>query len=521
MFGTNEEIEIRGEEGSGTFSTSLLPEPRFPWGGLAGSLVVHSLLIPVLALGFQHVTRMFPDDEPITVSSFQNPRVYMLKLPADLLEKPTPPKKTPQEKAVAEAKPKKTPLPPKPVESAPAKAAPRPFTMPTESVAQKAAPVILQPPDIQVQATKLPVVELPTITMVAPTPPKARKVFDVGSIQKQRAMPVIPEPGLLPEPPPMMVSTIPIRPLPTGVINPKLPVYTAPPPLQTIEAKDTSTMSSGGTVVASPANLVMSSPNPIPAKETVSVPAAIALPQGGNGSAPSGTAQGSASVQAGKVNGREGRSSDTDGTEGKAAAGSAGGTGNAPSKVESVSGNGVIKAVARTSADIRIVHPSNGLHEFTIVQSGVDHILPAVRGLLEGDPVYTVYLNVGWTKEWIMHFCVPREGPPPPRQVGGVISLSSPPALKPPFPLITLAPQQKVAAAVVAPVGVFVAKKKPILIHGYLEGKGTFSKMKMHENDESGLGDKVLSALDDWQLRPATRGGSPVRIQVILVIPVQ
>ena len=119
-----------------------------------------------------------------------------------------------------------------------------------------------------------------------------------------------------------------------------------------------------------------------------------------------------------------------------------------------------------------------------------------------------------------MHFCVPRVGPPPPRQVGGVISLSSPPQLRPPFPLVTMAPQEKLTEVFQSlPVGVN-GRRAPLLFHGYLEDKGGFSRLKQHGTDPFNFGEKLLKALEAWEMRPSTQGGSPVRIQVILVVPV-
>jgi len=169
---------------------------------------------------------------------------------------------------------------------------------------------------------------------------------------------------------------------------------------------------------------------------------------------------------------------------------------------------------------VQILHPSNGRNEVIIVQSGVDHIVPAARSLLEGDPVYTLYLNVGWTREWVMHFCVPRVAPVGPRQVGGVVSLSSPPELKAPFAILTKVPPQRLVPPEVIVPGALKPKPSPMVLYGYLDEKGKFSRMKKDGADPSGLGDKVLKSLDLWELRPATRGGGPTRVQIILVVPV-
>jgi len=491
--------------------------------------------------------------------------------------------------------------------------APKPFTPPPAREAEKAEVVILQPPTVKTQVAKLSDMALPTITMVAPKPPKSTRVFDVGAMQRQRSMPKIQEPGQLPEPPPAVASTNAIRPGPSMAVDPKLPIHAAPPPMQSIPATGGKEVSAGGPVVASPANLVMSSTRPVPARETVEVPAVIVPPKGSGGSGigtgdsasaarpagagtglgtaaagsaagtgmvtgtPGGTgagagsatrpgAGGGAGVTAGAAAGGAGTGAGT-GTVAGAGSGTrpggtgtgsggggvvagtgtgtgpgvpggtpggvgvrppsvapagpvtgGGGTGRGAGGGAGTGGSGLVLAADGT-VGIRVVHPSTGRHDVMVVHSGVEQILPEARGLLQGDPVYTVYLNVGWNREWIMHYCVPREGPAGAKQVGGVVSLGDapPPPVRAPYPLTTVVPPQNQTPP--APPNLVGRKRAPMLFYGYLEAQGTLSGMKMKGTDETGFGAKVLKALESWDMRPATKGDAPTRVQVILLVP--
>lgn len=508
------------ESESVVFKSTILEGGRVPWMGLGASVLIHLVLVPVLSSGLEQSVR-WPlrteaDIEPPLVIQ----RVYMLKLSADIKNSPELPKKTRETRAkgVDKGKPAATKA-----LNAIAPAPPLPIPSQTESRPQNETIVILQPSIVQPELPSVPDIALPTITMVAPVQPKERKVFDVGSIQKVRSMPKISDPGPLPEPPELMAAANVIRPQQVAVLVPKLPVYTAPLPLETIKAPDLQAVSAGGAVVEAPANLVLGSSKPIPAKETILLPAAIVIPKGGAGTdAAGGLPQPPASVTG-------------------VAGGSIGGTGQAKRSVGAVvlekskdpaagsvkpdagGATGSVKTAGNTvpdvTAPIRIVHPLNGRHNVTIVQSGVEQILPKARGLLKGDPVYTVYLKVGWSKEWVMHYCLPREGPPPPKQVGGVVSLSSPKEVLPPYPMITLAPLQPVVPFTQLVPGIAAAKRAPLLFYGFLDTKGELEGMKQEGADESGMGALILRALESWKMRPATRGDEAVRVQVILVVP--
>jgi hypothetical protein len=471
--------------------------------------------------------------------------------------------------------------------------------------------VILQPPMVRTETARLSNMPLPSITMVAPAPPKPRRVFDVGSLERRRQMPANPDPGPLPEPPGMSNSANAIRPRDLTVAEPKLTVNAAPPPMQVMQAPEGRTAGAGGPVVAAPGNLVMASSKPVPAQATVEVPAVIAPPRGdggtgigggaGGGSGAGGAtgqgvrggaggaaASGGARAAAGAggpgggsaagvggttrpAAGAGGAAGTGGGAGGAAGAGGAGtgttrpggsgaggpgtvadGTGTAPrgqgtaagmdgkgSGAASGTGRGTTAGggtggtgpggvpegiVGDYGPPIRIVHPTGGRHDVTIIHSGVDQILPEARGLLDGDPIYTVYLNVGWRREWVMHYCEPR----PPKaagaekQVGGVVSLSAEPIqeLRPPYPLTTVVPPQLIIPALPPPQpGVLPGRRKPLIFYGYLDGKGMLAGMKQKGTDEPEAAAKIIKSFESWEMRPAGKDSGPVRVQVILVVP--
>lgn len=276
---------------------------------------------------------------------------------------------------------------------------------------------------------------------------------------------------------------------------PKLAISAAPPPANVIDAAPKGPNNTGGPKVSNPGNLITAGAKPVPAGQTVTVPDVIAAPPS------TGPA-----VRPGVVTPNP--PADTAGGSGKSAS----------------SKNGAASSAVALNANptpIKIIHPSTGKHDVTIIHSGVEQMLPEARGLLEGDPVYTVYLNVGWTREWILHFCVPQEGPAQPKQVGGVVTLGgAAPEVKPPYPLVTLAPPQSILPpAPPIPLSQAERRRLHMLFHGYLGPNGKFQNMRQRATTESDAGVQVLKQLEGWEMRPATRDGLPVRVQVIVVVP--
>lgn len=455
------------------------------WTGLVASLCVHAVLVPVLAAGLHHATTRSEVDRPSKRPTLVY-QVMTLRVPRDLMRQPQPPPPKPVAPPVERAK---APEPPP-------KAAPKAFVAPPVPTPVKSEVVILQPPTVRADPARLKDLNLPTLTMVTPAAvPKSFRNFDVGSLEKRRTATKAPDPGPLPEPPPEVPSLTAIRPTQATVTAPKLAISTAPPPMNVVDNAAKGPNNTGGPKVANPGNLITAGAKPIPAGQTVSVPDVVAAPPSTGPALRPGVVTATPPAE------------------------TAGGTGTSSSAKNGAATTSI--ALNSTPTPIKIVHPSTGKHDVTIIHSGVEQMLPEARGLLEGDPVYTVYLNVGWTRDWILHFCVPREGPPPPKQVGGVVTLGgSPPELKPPYPLVTLAPPQSILPPP-PPIPLSQAERRRLhmLFHGYMGPNGKFQAMKQRATTESGAGALILKQLEAWEMRPATRDGLPVRVQVIVVVP--
>ncbi len=156
---------------------------------------------------------------------------------------------------------------------------------------------------------------------------------------------------------------------------------------------------------------------------------------------------------------------------------------------------------------LRMVHPTNAVFDVVVVQTSPIEGLPESAGALSGRPVYSVFLQVGAPKEWIMQYCVPGEGGQDLVSNGGVVRLGNPSPLAAPYPRVTLLPPIQTRAG------------SYLMIHGFLDENGRFRDLRVLRSMDAEESKTVLPVLEQWEFRPAVREGRPVRVEILLAVP--
>jgi hypothetical protein len=167
---------------------------------------------------------------------------------------------------------------------------------------------------------------------------------------------------------------------------------------------------------------------------------------------------------------------------------------------------GIIEPAVTSAPADRMEHPVNGLFDVVIVQTTLDESIPGSGNLLQGRPIYTVYLQVGDTKDWILHYCV-KDGAPVQR--GAVFQLPDPRPVKAPYPRFTFRPAEPVTGP-----------EAYVLVHGLIDEAGILQNLKVIGPVQSGAS-SLLAALGRWRFRPATRGEEPEPVEMVLAIPMR
>jgi hypothetical protein len=548
------------------FDRVCLP-PHRSWRTFAASLVMHSIFIPAMPAIFH----LIPDSAEevwtkrafvVKPLEFQVPDRIYLPAPPPKVRRAPPSRSGPQalKPAAAPAKPAraKTETAKAPRQRTPV----RKFELPAMAKRTGSDQTILQPqypPDLPLQEQ----VRLPNVMFWSSQAPKLPRPAAKKFIEPGRHAAEPPPQSVLDSTPrlelpnqELMVADLkvaggvfkdqPVLPRPRATTMP-IRTFTAPvpqAPREVIIDSDT----------GDAANLLALSPNPAPPTRSLVVPAGNqlgAMPEppedaagasvsaqaesaGGNAGAGAaagvhtghasglgsssggvlgGTGTGSAGAGKGGAGGRSGPSggTGTGGGELRAGAAGPGGFGVSTSGVPGGQGLSVSPATqalgAAAAVPIRIVHPVTAVYD-VVVQSSASGVLPDTEGLLSGKPVYTVYVQAGTDREWILQFCRPAATEYNIKQAGSVVSLNAPAPIKPPYPLVTFTP----------PV-TLLARSNYLIVHGLIDATGHFRTLKLLRETDPRLREQIIPVLEKWEFRPGTRDGMPVLLEILLVIP--
>ena len=148
-----------------------------------------------------------------------------------------------------------------------------------------------------------------------------------------------------------------------------------------------------------------------------------------------------------------------------------------------------------------IALPKDGHFGAVIVNDALEQQFPEVAGVWTGRIAYTAYLHVGLSKSWIMQYSLPRNAE---AAAGGTVS-----RLEAPWPYNIVRPN--LAAGTI--------DADALMIRGFVDQSGRFEDLTIVFPQPFSSAQFVLTALQQWQFRPATQDGQAVRIEVLLIVP--
>jgi hypothetical protein len=149
----------------------------------------------------------------------------------------------------------------------------------------------------------------------------------------------------------------------------------------------------------------------------------------------------------------------------------------------------------------RINLPKDGHFGVVVVGSSPVEEYPEAQGVWTDRLAYTVYLHVGLAKSWILQYCLP-----PADEAAAAGNVMRPDA---PWPYVVVRPHLAESDT----------NGDAIMIHGLINAKGQFERLAVVFPQEFPQSQFVLSALQQWQFRPATQNGQITSVEVLLIIP--
>ena len=164
--------------------------------------------------------------------------------------------------------------------------------------------------------------------------------------------------------------------------------------------------------------------------------------------------------------------------------------------------SGTSPAGQRIIGDLtRIERSPNGRHSSVVLGgAAATETYPEAAGVLTGKIIYTVYLQTGKGKNWILQYCLPAEAERA-RGVKGSVA-----ALEAPWPFVILRPSSD------------KLRGDYTLVRGIVNVNGRFEQLALVTPDEAAKKD-LLDPLAQWEFRPASSDGKPTPVEILLIIP--
>jgi hypothetical protein len=153
------------------------------------------------------------------------------------------------------------------------------------------------------------------------------------------------------------------------------------------------------------------------------------------------------------------------------------------------------------SSVTRITLPKNGQFGVVVVGSSLAEQYPETVEVWRGRLVYTVYLHVGLGKSWILQYSVPRA-----EEAAEAGSITRPEA---PWPYEIVRPHLAASDY----------NSDAILVHGFVNPAGRFEHLAIVFPPEFAQSKFLLTALQQWQFRPALQNGQIAAVEILLIIP--
>lgn len=149
----------------------------------------------------------------------------------------------------------------------------------------------------------------------------------------------------------------------------------------------------------------------------------------------------------------------------------------------------------------RIKLPKNGKFGVVIVGSSLAEQYPETQGIWGGRMAYSVYVHAGLAKNWILQYSLPRSA-----DAAAAGENVRPEA---PWPFDIVIPH--------GALGGFNADA--LMIHGFVNVAGRFEQLAIVSPRDFAQQAFMLSALREWQFRPASQNGRATAVEVLLIIP--
>jgi len=160
-------------------------------------------------------------------------------------------------------------------------------------------------------------------------------------------------------------------------------------------------------------------------------------------------------------------------------------------------------ALLQQPSATQITLPKDGQFGAVVVGASLQDEFPEMAAVWGGRLAYTVYLHVGLARSWILQYSMPRNDEA--ARAGNIERLEAP------WPYNIVRPNLPHDSS----------DLNTLMIHGFINQTGRFETLGMVFPPQFPLASFVLTALQNWQFRPAIQNGQSARVEVLLIIPAE
>jgi hypothetical protein len=142
--------------------------------------------------------------------------------------------------------------------------------------------------------------------------------------------------------------------------------------------------------------------------------------------------------------------------------------------------------------------------------------IPEAAGILKGNPVYTVYLEVpGFDRKWILQVCEAEQDNGGLQVQDGVIRIVTQKKMDPPFAFRRVGPriQYETLDPYTTPARVVVYAK--------VDAAGALNSVRVVSGLDPETDNRILASVRGWDFHPAYRDGEPVEVEALFGIPLR
>jgi hypothetical protein len=169
--------------------------------------------------------------------------------------------------------------------------------------------------------------------------------------------------------------------------------------------------------------------------------------------------------------------------------------------------SGEIRVVELQNGSRKLNYPAGGSFDSVVIGSGGPAGMPPPDKFLKGKPIYTAYLQVGASRDWILQFCEDRSAQPAVRQSGMVLSLGDESRLEAPYLEFAEVPTFRSGGETAYSA-----------YHFQVSTKGAVTNIRPLAGPVAEQ-PALIRMLAGWRFRAAVRGGKELPIEAILLVP--